>query len=92
MARRLPLASGIKVLTAPQTLLTCPTSGIALSVLGNALYQANALAPNQSFGLAPRQPADVLRGMQLLFESAFFTGVGYKTTMGIGQARRLARP
>jgi hypothetical protein len=38
MACRLPLASGIQVLTAPQTLLTFPTGGIALSVLGNALY------------------------------------------------------
>jgi hypothetical protein len=39
MARRLPLTSGIQVVTAPQTLLTFPTGGIALSVLGNALYQ-----------------------------------------------------
>jgi hypothetical protein len=39
MARRLPLASGIQVLTAPKTLLTFLTGGIALSVLGNAVYQ-----------------------------------------------------
>jgi hypothetical protein len=39
MARRLPLVSGIQVLTAPQTLLTFLTGGIALSVLGNAFYQ-----------------------------------------------------
>jgi CRISPR-associated endoribonuclease Cas6 len=45
-----------------------------------------------TFGLPQRQPANVLRGMQLLLESAFFTGVGYKTTMGMGQTRRLARP
>jgi CRISPR-associated endoribonuclease Cas6 len=45
-----------------------------------------------TFGLPQRQPADVLRGMQLLLESAFFTGVGYKTTMGMGQTRRLERP
>jgi CRISPR-associated endoribonuclease Cas6 len=45
-----------------------------------------------TFGLPQCQPADVLRGMQLLLESAFFTGVGYKTTMGMGQTRRLERP
>jgi CRISPR-associated endoribonuclease Cas6 len=45
-----------------------------------------------TFGLSPRQPADALRGMQLLLESAFFTGVGYKTTMGMGQTRRLEHP
>jgi CRISPR-associated endoribonuclease Cas6 len=45
-----------------------------------------------TFGLPRRQPADVLWGMQLLLESAFFTGVGYKTTMGMGQTRWLARP
>ena len=39
MARRLPLASGIQVLTAPKTLFTFLTGGIALSVLGNAVYQ-----------------------------------------------------
>jgi hypothetical protein len=39
MACRLPLASGIQVLTAPKTLLTFLTGGIALSVLGNAVYQ-----------------------------------------------------
>jgi len=45
-----------------------------------------------AFGMSHRQPADVLRGMQLLLDSAFFTGVGYKTTMGMGQTRRLERP
>jgi hypothetical protein len=39
MARRLPLTSGIQVLTAPKTLLTFLTGGIAVSVLGNAVYQ-----------------------------------------------------
>ena len=39
MARRLPRVSGIQVLTAPKTLLTFLTGGIALSVLGNAVYQ-----------------------------------------------------
>ena len=45
-----------------------------------------------AFGMAHRQPANVLRGMQLLLDTAFFTGVGYKTTMGMGQTRRLERP
>jgi hypothetical protein len=39
MARRLSLASGIQVLTAPKTFFTFLTGGIALSVLGNAVYQ-----------------------------------------------------
>jgi CRISPR-associated endoribonuclease Cas6 len=43
-----------------------------------------------TLGMPRRQVADVLRGMQLLCDTAFFTGVGYKTTMGMGQARRLA--
>ena len=45
-----------------------------------------------ALGMSHRQPADVLRGMQLLLDSTFFTGVGYKTTMGMGQTRRLERP
>ncbi len=45
-----------------------------------------------TFGMPRRYSADVLRGMELLLETAFFTGVGYKTTMGMGQARCLTPP
>jgi CRISPR-associated endoribonuclease Cas6 len=34
--------------------------------------------------------ADVVRGLQLLSSFAFFAGIGYLTTMGMGQTRRIA--
>lgn len=42
-----------------------------------------------TFGMPRRHEGEVLRGMQLLLDTAFFTGIGYKTTMGMGQARCL---
>jgi len=56
-------------------------------------YRQSGFVGSCTLGM-PRRPAapdaDVLRGMHLLCHTAFFTGVGYKTTMGMGQARRLA--
>ena len=34
-------------------------------------------------------PADVVRVLHLLAAFAFFAGVGYKTTMGMGQVRQV---
>lgn len=56
-------------------------------------YRQSGFVGSCTLGM-PRRPAapdaDVLRGMHLLCNTAFFTGIGYKTTMGMGQARCLA--
>jgi CRISPR-associated endoribonuclease Cas6 len=56
-------------------------------------YRQKGFVGSCTLGL-PRHPAapdtDVLRCMHLLCNTAFFAGVGYKTPMGMGQARRLS--
>lgn len=56
-------------------------------------YRQSGFVGSCTLGL-PRRPAapdaDVLRGMQLLCNTAFFSGVGYQTARGMGQARRLS--
>lgn len=52
-------------------------------------YRQVGFVGSCTFGLPRRRAVEVLRGMQLLLEAAFFTGVGYKTTMGMGQVRSL---
>lgn len=43
-----------------------------------------------TFGARKGVPAEVVWGVRLLAEYAFFAGVGYRTTMGMGQVRLLA--
>jgi CRISPR-associated endoribonuclease Cas6 len=42
-----------------------------------------------TFGTRKGVPAEVGRGMRLLATFAFFAGVGYRTTMGMGQVRMI---
>ena len=53
-------------------------------------YRQSGFVGPCTLGMPRRPVADVLRGMHLLCDTAFFSGIGYKTTMGMGQARRLA--
>jgi len=52
-------------------------------------YRQIGFVGHCTLGMPRRPVADVLRGMHLLCETAFFTGVGYKTTMGMGQVRQV---
>ena len=43
-----------------------------------------------TFGVRKDMPAEVVWGIRLLAAFGFFAGVGYRTTMGMGQVRQPA--
>jgi len=63
------------------------TTHIQLGFVGTCKYSLRA--PGEP--TTPEEPLTVRQQLLLLAQLAFYTGVGYKTAMGMGRTRRVER-